>query len=235
MVAEQARIAENVRVVRQQIAEAAVRSGRQASDVQLVAVTKYVDPDVIRTLVACGCHVLGESRPQVLWSKADVLSDVEIAWHLIGHLQRNKLRRTLPLCQLVHSGDSRRLLVEMNKEAIRMGCPVDVLLEVNISGDAEKHGFDPQQVAAELPAIAELDHLRILGLMAMATRGSSSEEARRDFAALRDLRDQLEGDCPDNIDLSQLSMGMSNDFQVAIEEGATVVRVGSALFAGLER
>ena len=235
MGAKQARIAENVRVVRQQIAEAAVRSGRQASAVQLVAVTKYVEPDVIRDLFACGCTVLGESRPQVLWSKAEVLADLQIAWHMVGHLQRNKLRRTLPLCQLVHSGDSHRLLVEMNKEALRSGHPIDVLLEVNISGDAEKHGFEPQQVAATLPAIAELDHVRVLGLMAMAARGSSPEGARRDFSALRELRDRLEGDCPDNIALHHLSMGMSNDFQVAIEEGATIIRVGSAFFAGLER
>jgi len=235
MVAEQARIAENLGIIQQQIAEAARRSGRSEDDVQLVAVTKYVGASVIRALVASGCHVLGESRPQVLWSKAVELADLEIAWHLIGHLQRNKLRRTLPLCQLVHSGDSQRLLVEMDKEAKREGNAVEILLEINISGDTEKHGFDPRQVAEILPTLAQLEHLKIVGLMAMAARGSSAEEARRDFAALRELRDQLAGDCPDNVTLRHLSMGMSNDFQVAVEEGATIIRVGSALFAGIDR
>ncbi len=227
------RIIENVARVRQSIAEAAQRSGRRSEEVTLIAVSKYVGTKEIRALMAAGCHDMGESRPQQLLQKVDELSESEIRWHMIGHLQRNKARRTLPVISLLHSGDSLRLLEAVQRLSAEAGRTADVLLEVNVSGDATKHGMVPDDVAAVLPKLAQFDRLRVRGLMAMARWGGTSDETRRDFVRLRELRDQLASCCPDNISLRELSMGMSGDFEVAIEEGATMVRVGSALFEGI--
>lgn len=227
------RLAENLAAVREQIAIAAARSGRGADAVRLVGVTKYVSAEVAGELFAAGLADLGESRPQALWEKAAQLAEHPIRWHFVGHLQRNKARRTLPLVALLHSGDSLRLLREIAAEAALLGRPVEVLLEVNISGDEAKHGFAPAELAAALPAIAELSALRVRGLMAMASLEGGPTRARRDFAALRELRERLLAECPPSISLHELSMGMSDDFVEAIEEGATIVRVGSRLFEGI--
>ncbi len=226
-------LAQNLQVVRQQIDEAACRSGRSADDIALIAVTKYVSADVVRHLVEAGCRQLGESRPQVLWQKADALSDLSIEWHLIGHLQRNKLRRTLPLIRCLHSADSVRLLDALNDELHGAGYRPDVLLEVDISREAEKTGFAPEEIIPLGERLGQWDALHICGLMAMSSRSSDRAVARRQFAELRQLRDRLQRECPAQVDLHQLSMGMSSDFTVAIEEGATMVRVGSALLEGV--
>jgi pyridoxal phosphate enzyme (YggS family) len=228
------RLCDNVARVRERIAAAAARAGRDAAEVWLVGVTKYVSPEVSRLLVTeCGLTHLGESRPQELWRKAESLADLSVNWHLIGHLQRNKVRRTLPLVACIQSADSLPLLDEINREAVSIDRPADVLLEVNVSGDAAKHGFQPDEIEPLLPRIAELKNIHVLGLMTMAALEGGPERARRDFGALRALRDKLTGNCPDGIILRELSMGMSDDFEVAIEEGATIVRVGSALFEGI--
>jgi uncharacterized pyridoxal phosphate-containing UPF0001 family protein len=178
---------DNLSQVRDRIADAASRANRDPGDVTLVGVTKYVDASVTRDFVLAGCHDLGESRPQVLWPKHEELSDLEIRWHQIGHLQRNKLRKTQPIVSLIHSVDTIRLL-----EAID----------------------------------------RLQGLMCMAGLGTTAEAARQDFAQLRTLRDQLAEEYP-SFDFNELSMGMSADFEEAIAEGATIVRVGSSLFQGV--
>jgi pyridoxal phosphate enzyme (YggS family) len=227
------RISANVASIRRRIADAAVRSGRRADDVSLVSVTKYVDSRLIRALLATGCRDCGESRPQQLWNKAEELGDCDIRWHMIGHLQRNKARRTIPLISLLHSGDGMRLLRTVDSLSEELGRTTDVLLEVNISGDAAKDGFQPEELEPILPDLAGLQHLRIRGLMAMARLAGSPDETRSDFAALRQLREQLVASCPPQISLDELSMGMSGDFEIAIEEGATMVRVGSALFEGV--
>jgi PLP dependent protein len=240
-----ARIAENLSHVRSRIAEAAVRSGRTASQISLVAVTKYVSSELVRPLVAAGCRDLGESRPQQLWEKAAALTDLPIRWHLIGHLQRNKVRRTLPLVSMIHSVDSDRLLATINEEGGAGGeergtgagdriRPLAVLLEVNVSGEAAKHGFAPDLIEPFLTQLAGYKHVRVCGLMCMAGLEGGLEAAGRDFAALRQLRDRLRPNCPPGVGLDHLSMGMSGDFEVAIEEGATIVRVGSALFEGAD-
>jgi pyridoxal phosphate enzyme (YggS family) len=229
------RIADNVARIRQSIAAAAARSGRDPDDVTLVAVTKYVDLPVIAAVVQAGCSHLGESRPQELWRKAEGLESTDVHWHLIGHLQRNKARRTVGLVELLHAGDSHRLLEAVDRLGQEQGIVVPALLEVNISGDESKHGLTPEQVEPLLPDLARLSHLRIRGLMAMAAWGSVPDEARQDFANLRELRDRLQSNCPPEIQLDQLSMGMSGDYEAAIEEGATLVRVGSALYEGIER
>lgn len=227
------RIADNVARTRQTIADAAQRSGRQPDDVSLIAVTKYVGVEEIDALVAAGCTEMGENRPQQLWAKADQLQDRPIHWHMIGHLQRNKARRTLPVVKLLHAGDSLRLLEAVDRLSQEAGQVTDVLVEVNVSGDATKHGFAADEVEPILPKLAELAGLRIRGLMAMASWGGSLDEARQDFIRLRNLRDELAASCPTGISLQELSMGMSGDFEVAIEEGATMVRIGSALYEGI--
>lgn len=225
-----ARIADNVAQVRGRIADAAIRSGRTANQVTLVAVTKYVLADAVRPLVAAGCLDLGESRPQQLWDKAAALADLPVRWHLIGHLQRNKVRRTLPLVSMAHSIDSPRLLAAIDEEATR---PIPVLLEVNVSGESAKHGFAPEQVEPFLAELASYRNIAVRGLMCMAGLEGGPDDARREFAALRQLRDRLRPHCPPNVTLDELSMGMSGDYEIAIEEGATLVRVGSALFEGV--
>jgi PLP dependent protein len=229
------RIAENVARVQARIAAAAARSGRPADAVTLVSVTKYVSLDVTAAAFEAGCRVLGESRPQDLWAKAAALAHLDVRWHLVGHLQRNKIRRTLPLVNLVQSVDSLRLLEAIDDEAARLGRAVDVLVEVNISLDAAKTGLAPDEVEPLLARAAELAHVSIRGLMGMAGVEGDLAAARRDFANLRALRDRLAPRVAPSIVLSELSMGMSGDFEVAIEEGATIIRLGSVLFEGLEQ
>lgn len=228
-------IAANLQRVREQIADAAQRAGRRPEDITLVGVTKYVDAAAARALLESGCHDLGESRPQSLWERAEALTGLPVRWHMIGHLQRNKVKRTLPYVSLLHSGDSLRLLETVDAEAKALGRMVDVLLEINISGDATKHGFRPEDLRGSLPKIAALGNLQVRGLMTMAALEGGPERARRDFAALRELRDELRADGPVAIELHELSMGMSGDFAEAIQEGATLVRIGSALWEGLEK
>jgi pyridoxal phosphate enzyme (YggS family) len=232
-VSDRSIIAANLQRVRERIAAAAVKAGRKDDEVTLVGITKYVDAGRARLLLDAGCADLGESRPQSLWEKAEALAGLPVRWHFVGHLQRNKVKRTLPYVALLHSGDSLRLLQEVNAEAATLGRTIETLLEVNISGDAAKHGFSPDEIAGALPAIASLQHMKVRGLMTMAALEGGAERARRDFAALRDLRDRLLVDCPPNVELGELSMGMSGDFEEAIAEGATIVRIGSALWEGL--
>ncbi|HVX12258.1 MAG TPA: YggS family pyridoxal phosphate-dependent enzyme [Pirellulales bacterium] len=228
------RLADNLEHIRARIVEAARRSGRMAADVRLVAVTKYVDVDVTRELIAAGCRALGESRPQELWRKAQAFVNESLEWHLIGHLQRNKVARTLPLIRLLHAGDSLRLIEAVNEEAARTtNEPVPLLLEVNVSGDPSKHGFQPDELEPLGERLAALARVRIDGLMCMAAREGDLDRTRRDFERLRQLRDQLRAVWPGQLALDELSMGMSGDFEVAIEEGATIVRVGSSLFEGV--
>ena len=229
-----ARLQDNLTRVQQRIRDAAIRSGRTAEDVTLVAVTKYAGAEIARALVEIGCSTLGESRPQELWRKHDALADTNVEWHLIGHLQRNKAKRTLPMLCLFHACDSRRMLTELQNLSVQRQDRFPVLIEVNISGDESKHGFPPGDIEALLADIVDLNNIQVRGLMAMASLAGDQDQARKDFAQLRQLRDRLRPDCPKSVSLDELSMGMSRDFEVAIEEGATMVRVGSALFEGIE-
>ena len=228
-------IADNLRRVQERIAAAAESAGRDASEITLVGVTKYVSVQEAAELAAAGCLDLGESRPQELWNKAGELASASgrilpsVRWHLIGHLQRNKLRRTLPLVSLIHSVDSERLLAaidaewqSLTAEANAPAPPVRVLLEVNTSGEAAKHGLAPQELEPVLAAAREFPRVEICGLMTMAALEGGLDVAARNFASLRELADRYQ--------LKERSMGMSGDFEVAIREGATLVRVGVALW-----
>lgn len=226
------RIESNLRAVRQRIKNAAERAGRDPRDVTLLAVTKYVSAEVARVLVAAGCNDLGESRPQELWSKAEALADLPVRWHLVGHLQRNKAKRTIPNLSLLHSLDSLDLAGELDRLARAAGRRLSVLVEVNVSLDATKHGFVPDSLVENVLEISTLPGLQLRGLMTMAHREGGPEVAREDFRILREMRDEVARRLPESVTLSELSMGMSDDFEVAIEEGATLIRVGSALFEG---
>jgi pyridoxal phosphate enzyme (YggS family) len=202
--------------------------------VRVVAVTKYVGRDVTQALVDAGCFDLGESRPQELWSKAATITSPQpIRWHLVGHLQSNKIRRTLPHLHLLHSADSRRLLDALEAEASAADRTVNVLLEVCVSGDVTKTGLPASEIEPLLADASQWPHIAIRGLMGMASLVGGIDAAKRDFAKLNALRERLAQNVAPHVSLAELSMGMSNDFEAAIAAGATIVRVGSALFDGV--
>jgi pyridoxal phosphate enzyme (YggS family) len=228
----QALLQDRFNAVEARLEAACRRAGRSRADVTLVAVTKTISPALAALLPALGVVHLGESRPQELWRKAAALP-ASVHWHLIGHLQRNKIERTLPFVELIHSVDSLRLLEALDAEAARRQHPVAVLLEVNASREANKHGFTPEEVPSLAPALTSWRHVQVQGLMTMAALDESAERCRPTFAAVRELRNRLQRELGPAHPLKHLSMGMSNDFEVAVEEGATLVRIGSALFEGL--
>jgi len=218
--------------VEARISAACRRAGRGRRDVTLVAVTKTVSADTASLLLELGVTDLGENRPQELWRKAGVLPR-SVTWHLIGHLQRNKVSRMLPLAAWIHAVVSLRLLEALETEAGRQGIAPRVLLEVNASGEASKHGFQPAEVPGLASRLHQLQHVQVCGLMTMAALLPDPQQCRPTFRTLRDLRDRLQDLAA--LPLPHLSMGMSNDFEVAIEEGATMVRIGSALFEGVSK
>jgi pyridoxal phosphate enzyme (YggS family) len=224
------RILQNWQRVQSEVRDAAIRCGRSAEAIQIVGVSKYVDTETTRMLIRAGCRCLGESRPQTLWQKAEAIGEAGVAWHLIGHLQRNKVRRLLKCDPFIESVDSERLIHTIAEKSIELACQTRVLLEVNISGDQAKTGLAPDQLGGLLTSLPE-QGIRVEGLMAMAGWGTDPDEARRQFAEARKLRDRLEGET--GIQLPQLSMGMSGDFPQAIAEGATIVRIGSRIFEGV--
>jgi PLP dependent protein len=223
---------ERLQVVEERIRAACARSGRRREEVTPVAVTKTISAEVAAVLPAVGMCDLAENRPQALWQKAAALPP-SVRWHLVGHLQRNKIERTLPLVHLLHSADSMRLLAALEAEATKRGATVPVLLEVNASREASKHGFAPEELPALVPELQRLTRVRILGLMTMAAYADDPEQCRPTFAEVRRLRDLLRERVAPPHQVEQLSMGMSNDFEVAVEEGATFVRLGTVLFEGL--
>lgn len=231
----QQRLQQNLQSVNERIEQAAIKSGRAKTDVTLVAVTKYVDASITRALVQSGHCVLGESRPQVLWDKAEELREEAIQWHMIGNLQRNKAKRTVPYCSLIHSVGSLRLLKAIDAIGQEINRRVECLLEVNISGEEAKHGLAATEVEAALEQTAQLKNVQVNGLMAMASLSGDADRNRKEFAMLRELRDKHAEFSAENIRLHELSMGMSGDFEAAIEEGATLVRIGSVLFKGIRQ
>ena len=217
---------ERIAVVRGRIAEACRKSGREPSAVTLVGVTKTATPEVARLAFDLGLTDLGESKPQELWKKAEAVPGAR--WHLIGHLQRNKIDRTVPLAALIHSVDSLRLLEALDAFGRKRGSPVPVLLEVNCSREESKGGFAPAEVPAAGDTAVSLGGVFLQGLMTMAAYSDDPESARPAFAELRELCEKLRA--ATGLPLPHLSMGMSNDYPIAVEEGATLVRIGTTLF-----
>jgi len=220
---------ENIRIIREKIERAAIRSGRSADDVSLVAVTKNQPVEAIMQLLQAGIVDLGENRSQELVSKNGELEG-RINWHFIGHLQRNKVRYIIPFVYLIQSVDSMALAREISAGAKRINKVQDVLLEVNVSGEATKHGFAPDEVAEALDELVLLGNVRVKGLMTMAPLEDDAELTRPHFAKLKKLYDSISSRQERNIEMEYLSMGMSNDFEVAIEEGSNMVRIGTAIF-----
>lgn len=229
----ESRIEKNYACLLQRIEAACERSQRPASAVKLVAVTKYAQLEWVQTLVRLGVRELGESRPQQLIERVPLIA-AEVNWHLIGHLQRNKARRILQSVSLIHSVDSIRLLRALDRLADELTLRPRLLLEVNISAESAKHGFSTEELLADWKTVLSLNNLQVEGLMTMAPFSENPENARSVFRRLRELRDRLAERSPASVALTELSMGMSGDFEVAIEEGSTIVRIGGLLYAGVE-
>jgi|SRR5215831_11613935 len=220
-------IAENLERVREQIARATAKSGRSPDDIELVAITKTHPAEKVREAIEAGQTLFGESRVQEARVKIPELPS-NIRWHLVGHLQKNKIRHALPLFELFHSVDSLALAQEMNRIAADEGMRPRVLLEVNVAGEASKFGFAPDKLREQMEELLALQRLSILGMMSIPPLADKAEASRRYFVQLRQLRDRLQIDF--RVDLAQLSMGMTQDYAIAVEEGATLVRVGTAIF-----
>ena len=218
--------------VRERMADAARKSGRTAEQIELVAVSKTHAAEKVQEAIEAGQLLFGESRVQEARAKIPLLPS-RLRWHFIGHLQKNKIRHALPLFELFHGIDSLALAQEMERIAEEEGIRPRVLLEVNVAGEASKHGFSPEALRRDLEAALSLGRLTIEGLMTLPPLAPEAEASRQYFIALRELRDQLEAEF--DVRLPQLSMGMSGDFPIAIEEGATLVRVGTAIFGERSR
>ena len=220
-------VAANLEIIQARIAEAVAKSGRRRDDVQLIAVSKKQDAEKVRAAFDAGQPIFGESRVQEARAKIPMLPS-SVRWHFMGRLQRNKIRHALPLFELFHSVDSFALSGDMQRIAEEEGLRPRVLLEVNVAGEGTKIGFSPENTKASMEAILKFDRLDVEGLMTIPPLSPQPEDSRPFFVMLRELRDELEREF--RVRLPQLSMGMSNDYAVAIEEGATFVRVGTAIF-----
>ncbi|HET6422773.1 MAG TPA: YggS family pyridoxal phosphate-dependent enzyme [Planctomycetaceae bacterium] len=225
------RIRENLRNIQQRVAAACGRAGRDPAEINLVAVTKYASEAAVRALYDVGHRDFGESRPLQLAGRAEQFPP-DVRWHLIGHLQRNKASRIVPLVHRIHSVDSLRLLRCLDEAAAKEQRRVRVLLEVNVSGEASKDGYSPDALLMEWGDLTTATHLDIVGLMTMAPLDANETGVRTVFRGLRRLCDELVKRGP--LTLPELSMGMSGDYEIAIEEGATHIRIGSALFDGCD-
>jgi PLP dependent protein len=220
-------IAENLERVREQIARAAWNSGRSADDVELVAISKSHPAQKVREAVEAGETLFGESRVQEARAKIPELSS-NLRWHFVGHLQKNKIRHALPLFEMIHSVDSLGLAQDINRIAEEEGLYPRVLLEVNVAGEGSKFGFAPDELRNQMEVLMGLPRLSIEGLMCIPPLAVESEDSRKFFVEVRQWRDSLEKEY--NMKLPQLSMGMTQDFPIGIAEGATLVRVGTAIF-----
>jgi pyridoxal phosphate enzyme (YggS family) len=216
--------------VRDRIARAAGRAGRDPASVRLIAVSKTFPSDNVRAAFDHGQLDFGENKVQEGLSKIRETSTLPLRWHLIGHLQSNKARKAAASFDLIHSVDSPALLQKIDEAAADAGRLIDVLIQVDLAGEATKHGAPPAMIDEIVGQAASCRAVRLTGLMTLPPATDEPEDARRYFAELRELRDRIAGASADRSIFSELSMGMSHDFEVAIEEGATMVRVGSAIF-----
>jgi pyridoxal phosphate enzyme (YggS family) len=226
----QADIAQHLTDVRQRLAGAAVRAGRKPGDVRLLAVSKTFSLEHVRAAAAAGQQDFGENRVQEALQKMDRSADLRIRWHLIGTLQTNKVRKAAPRFSAIHSVDSLRLLEAIDQAAADAGTTPELLVQVDLAGEATKHGAPPEEAAEIVKAGSRCRAARLAGLMTIPPYFDNPEDARPYFALLRELRATLlkEGLQPES--LRELSMGMSHDFEIAVQEGATIVRLGTAIF-----
>jgi pyridoxal phosphate enzyme, YggS family len=222
-------VRDNVRRIRGDIEKAALKSGRMASDVRLMAVTKTVDDDRVMEAIEAGVDIIGENYVQEARRKIEKMGKT-LEWHMIGHLQSNKARYAVRLFDMIHSVDRLNLARELDKRSGAMGRITRILIEVNVSGEETKDGVGSEDAISFVKKVSALENLSIQGLMTMPPWFDDPEEARPYFVSLRELRDSILEENIPNIEMSELSMGMSGDYEVAVEEGATIVRVGRAIF-----
>ena len=223
-------IAENLLKINEQIHAACLRAGRDAAEVSVIGVTKTVPVNRIREGIEAGVRILGENYVQEAAQKVQALSDLEVSWHFIGHLQSNKVKVALESFAWIHTLDRENLARELNRVAQKLGKTIPVLVQVNTGDEESKSGLAPEDVSAFFDLASSLDGLEIRGLMALPPYYDDPEEVRPHFHTLRELLERLRDRAVSPEKLTELSMGMSHDFEVAIEEGATMVRIGTALF-----
>jgi PLP dependent protein len=226
---------ENLENVLSRIRNAAINCGRNPESVRLVAVTKTVPVHHIKTAIEADISIFGENYVQEARDKINELSAYPVSWHFIGKLQSNKVKYVVKLFELIHSVDSIKLVMEIDKQAKKIGKTQDILIQVNVAGEVQKSGTSPEQVLEMLKAVSKLKNISVKGLMAMPPYFNDPEKARPFFKQLRKLSNQLQKELSDlsytaNITLDELSMGMTGDFEAAIDEGATLVRIGTAIF-----
>ena len=222
-------IVSNIRMIRERIVAAAARAGRDPDGIQLMAVSKTVPPERILQAADAGITLFGENYVQEAREKIPAIGH-NLSWHMIGHLQTNKVKYVITLFDWIHSVDRMELARELDKRAGQQARKLQVLIEVNVSGEASKSGADPSQVLELVRQISGLPHLNVRGLMTMPPYSDDPEQSRPYFQALSKLRDEISMAAIPNIRMDELSMGMTDDFEVAIEEGATIIRVGRAIF-----
>jgi len=226
-------IKENIDRVEQNIKAACAACGRETGEVKLIAVSKTKPVPMLEEAYANGCRDFGENKVQELVDKYEIMPK-DIRWHMIGHLQRNKVKYIVDKVFLIHSVDSLRLAQEIEKEAAKKGVSVNVLVEVNVAGEESKFGATAQEAVSLVEQIAQLPHVRVKGLMTIAPYVEDSEENRRYFAKLKQIYVDIIHKNIDNVFMEELSMGMTGDYEVAITEGATYIRVGTGIFGERE-
>ncbi|BFU95444.1 MAG: conserved protein of unknown function [Nitrospira sp.] len=223
-------IADRLKAVMDRIRQAALAAGREPASVRLVAATKAVSAERVREAVVAGLRLAGENRLQEAILKIQALRDEPLRWHFIGQLQRRKVREVVARFDIIHSVDTLELALEIDRRAEAAAIRQDVLLEVNVAGEPTKAGFSPDQLEEQLSQFSGLTHLCIRGLMTIPPPVDNPERTRVHFRALRELAGRLSGQAVPGVEMTELSMGMSSDYVVAVEEGATLVRVGTAIF-----
>lgn len=227
-------IEKNLTELQERIESACSRSIYKQESVELVISTKYVEADIIRILSELGVPCIGENRLQATESKKEELNDLDLRWHMFGHLQRNKVKKAVSLFDLIHSVESVTLAMEINKESEKLGKNTRILVEVNISGEESKYGLSPEEAIPFLCEINNLESIKVEGLMTMMPIVDDPETCRPMFKELRELSERIRDENIQNVEMNILSMGMTQDFEVAIEEGANLVRIGSAVFKGIQ-
>lgn len=222
-------ISENLKRLEDYIEKAALKSGRKKEDITLVAVTKTIEPEKINQVIDAGIKIIGENRIQEAQEKFKFITK-SVEKHLVGHLQTNKVKKALELFDLIQSVDSLHLAQEISKRAQEKGKPAEVLIEVNTSGEPSKFGVKPEEVSNLIEEISRLENIKIEGLMTVGLFTEEIEKVRPCFVELRSLFESLKSLKNENVEMRYLSMGMSSDFEVAIEEGANMIRIGTAIF-----
>jgi PLP dependent protein len=223
-------VLDNYKDLLQKIEAAAKKVGRQSSEIKIIAVTKFAEDVSIKEAIKSGILDLGENRIQVALPKVSLFKDSPVNWHFLGHIQTNKVKQVITNFALIHSVDSLKLARAIEKEAAQQNIKVNILIQVNISSEETKYGFTEEEVMPAVEEIKNMAHVQILGLMTMAPYYDDPELCRPVFRSLRTLKEEIEKRNIENVQMKYLSMGMTNDFDVAIQEGANLIRIGTALF-----